>query len=72
MRKYARFRYPNEFNSLPEYDAHRGQVVSVIRELGPSESDHHADPLDCEIMYEVLAADGWRGEAFRSELRPRP
>lgn len=58
-----RFTYPNYGtpDSYPEYTAHSGQVVTVIRKLTPKESDN--------IMYEVQAEDGWKGHIFSDELR---
>lgn len=60
------FRYPKAFTSLPEYSAHRDQEVVLVRPLiVGQEYDFEGDP-----MYEVLAADGWRAQAFGSELEP--
>ena len=65
----ATFRYPVEFVTLPDYTAHAGHSVEIIRELGPDESDHHADPENCERMFKVRSLqDGWEGDAFESEL----
>lgn len=61
------FDYPAGFGSLPGYTAHAGQIVTVLRELGPDESDHHIDS-EMEPMYCVRASDGWEGDAFVSEL----
>ena len=58
-----RFDYPSAFTTLPDYTAHIGQTVKVIRRLGADEADTEVQP-----MYEVRAADGWRGHAFRDEL----
>jgi hypothetical protein len=55
--------YPAEFVTLPDYTAHAGQTVTVLRELGPTEYDFEGDR-----MYEVQAADGWKGDAYESEL----
>jgi hypothetical protein len=65
--KRARFDYPFEFKTLPEYTSHAGQVVEVLRELGSEESDHHVDP-EMEKMFKIKASDGWIGDAFESEL----
>lgn len=57
------FQYPNEFQTLPEYSAHRGAPVIVLRPLTRAEYDYQG-----EGMYLIRAADGWEGHAFRSEL----
>lgn len=64
----AVFNYPTKFVTLPEYSAHRGCIVEVLRELGPDESDHHIDP-NLEPVFHIRASDGWEGNAFKSELR---
>lgn len=64
-----RFAYPIYFKTLPDYSEHRGHIVTVLRELGPEESDHHVVP-ELEILWKVQAADGWIGNAFDSELEP--
>lgn len=56
--------YPEHFVTLPDYTAHAGQVVTVLRELGPDENDAEENGA----MYEVIAADGWIGHAFEDEL----
>lgn len=58
------FNYPEHFNSLHEYSAHRGQVVTVIRELDSIENNNPE-----LIMYEIKASDGWIGQADEYELR---
>lgn len=67
--KHAIFHYPKEFVTLPDYTAHAGQRVEVVRELSVESGDdvepHNAD---MEIMFEIRAADGWIGHAFCSEL----
>ena len=55
--------YPPEFVTLPEYTAHAGQQVTVVRELGADEYDYEGD-----LMVEVRADDGWVGTAYESEL----
>lgn len=58
-----RFNYPKQFTTLPDYSAHRGQYVTVIRLLLPGiETDVNIP------MYEVRAADGWIGHAHKDEL----
>ncbi|MEM7200245.1 MAG: hypothetical protein AAF628_08280 [Planctomycetota bacterium] len=65
MRKFDYiFDYPEGFTSLPEYNAHRGKRISVLRRLRKDEFDYEG-----EGMYEIEAQDGWRGQAWRSELR---
>ncbi len=59
-----RFNYPQQFTSLPEYSAHRGQAVTVLRALVDGvDYDYEGDP-----MFEVQADDGWLGDAWASEL----
>ena len=60
------FTYPNYGtpDGYPQYTAHSGQVVTVLRQLSESESDHE--------MYEIEASDGWKGHAHRDELSRIP
>lgn len=62
------FRYPVAFTSLPEYSAHRDETVVLV---GPFLVDGEAYDVEGDPMYEIEAADGWRGHAFASELEPR-
>jgi len=62
-----RFDYPQAFTSLPDYSAHRGQEVTVLRRLKRVEEYDYQG----ELMFEVRAADGWKGHAFESELMTR-
>ena len=59
--KQYRFDYPKEFVTLPEYTAHAGQTVTVLKctQIGNQNE---------EAMWQFVAADGWHGEAFESEL----
>jgi hypothetical protein len=66
-RKY-RFAYPPEFVTLPDYTAHAGQMVTVIRPLRDGE-EYDGPAAGLERMYEVKAADGWTGHAWQSELQ---
>ena len=61
-----RFTYPNYGtpNSHPDYTAHSGQKVRVLRQL----TDKECSP-ECQPMWRVVAADGWIGTACSSELR---
>lgn len=61
-----RFTYPNYGtpNSHPDYTAHSGQKVRVLRQL----TDKECNP-ECQPMWRVVAADGWIGTACSSELR---
>lgn len=59
------FDYPAQFTTLPDYTAHRGQEVIVVRRLGSDEADAEVGP-----MYRVRASDGWEGSAFADELQP--
>ena len=61
------FNYPAAFVTLPEYTAHAGQHVTVVREL--RDGDEY-DREDGDRMYEVRAADGWVGHAWEAELVP--
>lgn len=70
-----RFDYPNEFTSLPEYSAHRGCAVTVLRSCTESEADILWDDFGdgkgsvvCDRMFMVRADDGWEAEAWESEL----
>ena len=58
-----RFRYPSygKPDGYPAYTAHSGQIVTILRKLTPAESSN--------IMYEIQAADGWKGNACADELR---
>lgn len=58
-----RFAYPIEFTLLPDYSAHRGQEVEILRQL----TDEECDP-ECQPMYLIQAADGWQGHASIDEL----
>lgn len=62
------FNYPSSFKTLPEYSAHSGQSVRIVRPLTAEEADGPAQGV--EQMYRVRAADGWEGDAFESELNP--
>jgi hypothetical protein len=57
------FAYPEAFTTLPDYTAHAGQQVTVLRQL----TDEECDP-ECQPMYLVQADDGWTGHANNSEL----
>ena len=58
-----RFDYPIEFVTLPDYSAHRGQLVTIVRQL----TNEECDP-ECQPMYLVRASDGWEGHASLGEL----
>lgn len=61
-----RFDYPAAFTTLPDYTAHAGHVVEIVRPLREGEEyDDEGDP-----MFRVRAADGWEGDAWLSELQP--
>jgi hypothetical protein len=61
-----RFDYPEHFTSLPEYTAHRGQQVTVIRACTSEEAD--GPEKEEPQMYIIRANDGWIGEAWEDEL----
>lgn len=67
MKKRYRFNYPHYGtpDCLPDYTAHRGSVVRIVRQLDPSEVDEQ-----CGAVYEVQAEDGWIGTADATELEP--
>lgn len=68
------FNYP-DFGTpcgYPDYAAHSGSTVWVVRRLAegveyedPSKTDADAAP---DAMFEVRAEDGWTGHAWESEL----
>ena len=63
-----KFNYPPEFVTLPDYTAHAGQCVKVLRAL--RDGDEYDGPkAGLERMYEVRARDGWIGHAWASELQ---
>ena len=60
-----KFKYPQQFVTLPEYSAHRGDTVEITRELRDGEEYDN----EGEMMYEIKSLkDGWVGHAFKSEL----
>jgi hypothetical protein len=70
-----KFDYPETFTTLPEYTAHRGVLVEVIRPCTEDEADVLFDSVDdigeqiVDRMFKVRAvADGWEGEAWETEL----
>lgn len=63
--KTYKFDYPQAFVTLPDYTAHAGQEVTVIREC---EDGIDYDREDGELMFMVRATDGWEGVAWDSEL----
>ncbi len=65
--KRAIFNYPKQFTTLPDYTAHAGQVVTIVRPLRSDGPDFEYD-YEGELMYLIRADDGWEGHAFDSEL----
>jgi len=59
------FNYPKELTTLPEYTAHAGQEITVIRELTKDEYDYSDTHVK---MYLIQATDGWTGHAHAFEL----
>ena len=58
------FIYPPQYKTLPDYRAHSGQPVDVLRELmRGDEYDYEGDR-----MFLVRAHDGWEGHVWESEL----
>lgn len=66
MARY-RFDYPPEFTTLPEYTAHAGQIVTVLRALRHRGPDAEFE-FEGDAMFRIRADDGWEGDAWRSEL----
>ena len=64
--KTVQFNYPDYGtpDSHPDYTAHSGQAVVVVRQLTNAECD-----LECQPMYLIKAQDGWEGHANNSELQ---
>lgn len=62
-----KFTYPSEFKTNLDHRAHSGQIVEVGRILNPGE---YGGIDRIERVFEIIATDGWRGEAFESELEP--
>jgi hypothetical protein len=58
------FRYPAHFKTLPGYDAHRDQVVTVVRQCSDEEADQGEG---MERMFVIRCGD-WEGVAWASEL----
>lgn len=54
---------PESFAPIPEYTAHMGKTVHVVRQLTGDECDDEEQP-----MWLVRTADGWEGHAFDDEL----
>ena len=65
-----RFNYPAAFVTLPDYTAHAGQIVEVIRPAKPVHKfpDDSEYDWETEAMFVIRASDGWEGMAWRSEL----
>jgi hypothetical protein len=77
----AKFHYPRELTTLPDYTAHAEQVVDVVRPLidigGTQDNltgEYHGPLADPElpVMYLVRASDGWEGHADEGELEVLP
>lgn len=65
----AKFNYPQDWTTLPDYTAHAGQTVTVLDQLSADEADRGED---LERMFHITADDEWKGHAFESELDPQP
>ncbi len=67
-RKYL-FTYPDYGTPdlHPDYTAHSGQMVEVVRPL----RDEECDPA-CQPMFEITSEDGWVGHVHASELGGDP
>ena len=68
-----RFDYPREFKTLPDYTAHAGQMVEVLRPALPAHRAKDGQEAEYvfegEAMFRVRADDGWEGLAWLSELK---
>lgn len=58
-----KFNYPKKLTTLPEYTAHAGQLVTILRQC----TNEECDP-ECQPIYLIQAEDGWQGHANLSEL----
>lgn len=58
------FDYPQQFESLPDYTAHRGQQCRVVCELTPEAYDFGGG----DRMYLVQFNDGFLAHGWASEL----
>ena len=67
---HYRFNYPKEFVTLPDYTAHAGQIVEVIRPAKPTHKFPDGGEYDWEgeAMFIVRASDGWEGMVWKDEL----
>ncbi len=63
------FTYPNYGtpDGYPDYTAHSGQIVTIVRELVKT-VEYDFDPDSNDLMFEVKADDGWTGSVWASEL----
>ena len=66
-RYYFRYPYYGTPDGHPDYTAHRGQIVTVERQL----TNKECDP-ECQPMWKIRASDGWTGSAHSSELKAAP
>lgn len=66
------FSYPADFRTLPDYTRHAGEFVRVRRAAvdGTEYDGPETDPEAGELAFHVVAADGWEGMAYASELLP--
>ena len=66
-----KFTYPDygEPTGYPEYKAHSGQEVTVVRELTYERSHPEIDE-ELAPVYLIRAADGWEGHVHEDELKP--
>ena len=63
------FNYPASFVVLPEYSAHRGHTVEVVRPLTEDEADPPMPEDGLTQMYRIRSTeDGWEGDAWEEEL----
>lgn len=63
---YSNFGTPDIY---PDYTAHSGQVVEVVRDVS---EELYPDEEYNDKMFLVRAADGWEGYVWESELQDAP
>lgn len=64
--KQARFNYPAEFTTLPDHNAHSGQVVEIVRLLDSSEAEPPSE--DMGRFYQLYLARSSRQRPHTKRL----
>jgi hypothetical protein len=62
------FNYSPLCTPLPEYTAHYGQIVTVLRALTEGEAQLPDPEEGITQMYRVRSPDNWEGDAWEEEL----